>query len=660
MIMLDDTHTFDYNTGVPPTSLSVSTSSVSPSSAATPVVHPQQPQSDFQPHHAHSLSHDSFLAIDPSSAAFDGDLDSFSAEAQPLQLQPQLQPQLADLAKSSPGTSSPLRATSTAHARRRSSLAPYQEALQNLHLSKQQQQQQQQQQSPPLLDNHFATATLTATQPQAAHEFFKLDSLDPFFTGKNELDAEAQDVVHDMADASAFGFPGLASSVKNDAQNGLLHQPSTQHLGVLGAGPFARRGSLQHDQASPGVSSPASTYAPSAHGRNSSISYPKAFKLPTEANMDRRLSSPAIVSSQSLYDNSQTLGSALGSDLAQAQWTPNFTFGGPTNGAADTSSTLGDFAIPESRRSSANSSIAPGSSASSAILRRPMSGLNGAASTGLHPSHFNASMQVPTNFNFDRRMSVPVLGTNMPNYGAGLASMAAAGGMPNAIRGRQASAVDWKQFNNKSGDGGANRGFNRDELFYDTLSSARAMAQMSSQQQPNLDVNSTTNALKQQMQARRRQSMPFIGGTTFDGPRLHSSGFGDDAASLFAGGSSAGGFSSGSDISSNGGTSAMQPPSIHSGDGLTGLPNQASMMSTFSSKDADSNQKKHVCPVCKKRFTRPSSLTTHIYSHTGEKPFVCPVDGCGRHFSVISNLRRHRKIHKSGGSGSSHASAAAI
>ena len=47
------------------------------------------------------------------------------------------------------------------------------------------------------------------------------------------------------------------------------------------------------------------------------------------------------------------------------------------------------------------------------------------------------------------------------------------------------------------------------------------------------------------------------------------------------------------------------------------VPNQ--MMTTFSSKIASSAQKKHKCKVCDKRFTRPSSLQTHTYSHTGEK-----------------------------------------
>jgi uncharacterized Zn-finger protein len=98
-------------------------------------------------------------------------------------------------------------------------------------------------------------------------------------------------------------------------------------------------------------------------------------------------------------------------------------------------------------------------------------------------------------------------------------------------------------------------------------------------------------------------------------------------------------------------------------------PAPQSMMGQFSSKVSSSTQKKHKCKVCDKRFMRPSSLQTHMYSHTGEKrmfmewssfhvnqslantsasvAFACEVEGCGRHFSVVSNLRRHRKVHKS-------------
>jgi hypothetical protein len=77
-----------------------------------------------------------------------------------------------------------------------------------------------------------------------------------------------------------------------------------------------------------------------------------------------------------------------------------------------------------------------------------------------------------------------------------------------------------------------------------------------------------------------------------------------------------------------------------------GPPAPQSMMGQFSSKLSANTQKKHKCKVCDKRFTRPSSLQTHMYSHTGEKPFACEVEGCGRHFSVVSNLRRHKKVHK--------------
>ncbi|KAI8991700.1 hypothetical protein BDF20DRAFT_845902 [Mycotypha africana] len=57
---------------------------------------------------------------------------------------------------------------------------------------------------------------------------------------------------------------------------------------------------------------------------------------------------------------------------------------------------------------------------------------------------------------------------------------------------------------------------------------------------------------------------------------------------------------------------------------------------------------RYACPYCQKKFSRPSSLRIHTYSHTGEKPFVCTEPGCGRHFSVQSNMRRHLRVHRLG------------
>ncbi|POS88460.1 hypothetical protein EPUL_000156, partial [Erysiphe pulchra] len=89
-----------------------------------------------------------------------------------------------------------------------------------------------------------------------------------------------------------------------------------------------------------------------------------------------------------------------------------------------------------------------------------------------------------------------------------------------------------------------------------------------------------------------------------------------------------------------------RPPAILGGGTSPIPPAPQSMMGQFSSKITSNTTKKHKCKVCDKRFTRPSSLQTHMYSHTGEKPFVCNMGGCGRQFSVVSNLRRHQKVHK--------------
>lgn len=52
---------------------------------------------------------------------------------------------------------------------------------------------------------------------------------------------------------------------------------------------------------------------------------------------------------------------------------------------------------------------------------------------------------------------------------------------------------------------------------------------------------------------------------------------------------------------------------------------------------------KHKCRYCSKVFGTDSSLQIHLRSHTGERPYVCPV--CGNRFTTKGNLKVHFHRH---------------
>ena len=61
--------------------------------------------------------------------------------------------------------------------------------------------------------------------------------------------------------------------------------------------------------------------------------------------------------------------------------------------------------------------------------------------------------------------------------------------------------------------------------------------------------------------------------------------------------------------------------------------------------DFEINLKPLKCKYCDKRFSLKQYLKEHQYTHTGERPYICNINGCEKTFRQAGKLSLHRRQH---------------